>query len=81
MALAFDTLGFAKHLAEAGVSREHAEAHAEAVREYIMPEIATKSDIAELKHLIERQGLLVSVRLGGLMVVAVGALATLIKLA
>ncbi|WP_378952127.1 hypothetical protein [Mesorhizobium sp. ANAO-SY3R2] len=80
MAVAYDTLGYSKRLTAAGVSAKQAEAHAEAARDYLMPELATKADIAELKHLIERNALMVTVRLGGLMVVGVGALAALIKL-
>jgi hypothetical protein len=33
MAYAFDTLGYAKRLRDAGISQEQAEAHAEAARE------------------------------------------------
>lgn len=77
MAHAMDTLAFTKHLRAAGVTERQAEAHAEAVREFVMPELATKADIAELKHLIERQTLALTVRLGGLIILGVGTLATL----
>ena len=80
MTASFDTLGYAKHLHAAGITAKQSEAHAEAARDFIMPQIATKSDIVELKHLIERQGLVLTVRLGGIMVVAVGALAAIIRL-
>lgn len=80
MAMTYDTLGYSKALQKAGISAKVADAHAEAVRDHVMPELATKADIAELKHLIERQSLMITVRLGGLMVVGVGALAALIKL-
>lgn len=76
-----DTLAFVKHLTSAGVSQAQAEAHAEVARDYVMSEVATKTDIAELKHLIERQALMITVRLGGVMVIGIGALATLLKLA
>lgn len=77
MAHTMDTLAFTKHLRAAGIAEKQAEAHAEAVREFVMPELATKADIAELKHLIERQTLALTVRLGGLIILGVGALATL----
>jgi hypothetical protein len=80
MAIAFDSLGYSKRLRDSGISQKQADAHAEAARDFIMPELATKADIAELRHLIERQSLLITVRLGGLMVIAVGALAALIRL-
>lgn len=80
MTAMFDTLGYAKALRDAGVPQKQADAMAEAIRDKVMPELATKADISDLKHLIERQSLLITVRLGGLMVVGVGALAALIKL-
>jgi hypothetical protein len=42
---AFDTLGYAKRLREAGVSDPQAEGHAEAAREFIMIELVTKQDL------------------------------------
>lgn len=77
MAAQFDTLEYAKALHSAGVPMKQAEAHAKAAREYLMPELATKADIAELKHLIERQTLQITVRLGSLIVIGIGVLAAL----
>jgi hypothetical protein len=45
MAYAFDTLGYAKRLREAGVQPDEAEAHAEAAMEFIMTELVTKQDL------------------------------------
>lgn len=45
MAYAFDTLGYAKRLRDAGLPENEAEAHAEAAREFIMTELVTKSDL------------------------------------
>ena len=45
MAYAFDTLGYAKRLREAGVRPEEADAHAEAARDFIMTELVTKKDL------------------------------------
>ncbi|MEA2944193.1 MAG: hypothetical protein QOD09_4722 [Bradyrhizobium sp.] len=42
---AFDTLGYAKRLQEAGVPNPQAEGHAEAAREFIMIELVTKQDL------------------------------------
>jgi hypothetical protein len=42
---AFDTLGYAKRLRDAGVPNPQAEAHAEAAREFIMIELVTKQDL------------------------------------
>ena len=69
-----------KRLREAGIADKQAETHAEAIRNFIMPELATKADIVRLEHLIERQTLALTVRLGGLIIIGVGALAALLKL-
>jgi len=78
--MAIDTLGYVQRLREAGVEQKLAEAHATAARDYIMAEIATKADITELKGQMERQTLLLTIRLGGLMVAGIGALALLLRL-
>jgi hypothetical protein len=68
MAFAFDTLGHAKKLREAGVEREIAEAHAEAARDFIMAELVTRIDLAaardHLEQAIEHQTLRLTIRLG-----------------
>jgi hypothetical protein len=80
MVFAFDTLAFSKKLRDKGVPLEQAEAHAEAIREFVMTELATKADIRELRQEIHSLSLALTVRLGGLIVVGIGALAALIKL-
>lgn len=45
----FNTLVFAKRLTDAGVPREQAEAHAQAIADVVETEIATKRDIEGLK--------------------------------
>ncbi len=45
MAFAFDTLGYAKKLRDAGLPQAQAEAHAEAAREFIMTELVTRYDL------------------------------------
>jgi hypothetical protein len=98
MAYTFDSLGYAKRVRDRGVSQDQAEAHAEAARDFIMTELATKadvvaikadllatkqelrSDIAELRHGMETENLRLTVRLGAMLVVAIGALATILKL-
>lgn len=77
MTVAFDTLGFSKRLRDAGYSQKQAEAHAEAARDFIMAELVTKSDLAAA---LEAQTLRLTVRLGGMLVAAVGALAVLQRL-
>ena len=89
--ITFDTLKFANKLKSAGVLPEHAEAEAEALADIFevnLKEVATKEDI---KHLEERlcerfDGKFIqleqrmTIKLGALMVIAVSAVATLVKL-
>jgi hypothetical protein len=91
MVFAFDTLSFARHLRENGVPQEQAEAHAEAVRTFVMVELVTKQDLnaavenihVKLENVnltIENLKLALTVRLGAMLFLAVGALAALQKL-
>lgn len=48
-AMAIDTLGYAKVLKQAGVPAEQAEAHAEALRDKVIPDLATKQDLNQLE--------------------------------
>ena len=77
MAYAFDTLGYAKRLRDAGIPTDQAEAHAEAARDFVMAELVTKSD---LEAAMDRLSLRLTVRLGGMMALAVAALAAIVKL-
>lgn len=128
MAYIFDSLGYAKRLRDGGVPRDQAEAHAEAARDFIMVELATKTDllavkadllavktelggritefqaelggrvtelgsritalqaefrgdITELRSTVETLSLRLTVRLGAMIVVGIGALAAILKLA
>lgn len=56
--MTIDTLAYSKHLEAAGVDRHAAEAQAEALTRYVIPELVTKADLAaaktELEAAIER---------------------------
>lgn len=67
--MTIDTLAFAKHLEAAGVQREAAEAHAEALIHYVLPDIATKPD---LEHGLERLKHDLTARIFGLVLGIVG---------
>ncbi|MBM3505888.1 MAG: hypothetical protein FJX65_18760 [Alphaproteobacteria bacterium] len=79
-----DTLEYVRRLQGAGISREHAEAHATVMAERILSEVATRADIEQavdqLRQEIERVQDRITIRLGALIVVTVGALAALQKL-
>jgi len=47
--MAIDTLAYTKALEAAGVDRRTAEAHAEALTKFAMPDVATKADIERLE--------------------------------
>ena len=66
MAYIFDSLGYAKRLRDGGVPRDQAEAHAEAARDFIMVELATKADVLALRAdlLAVKQELLAEFRVG-----------------
>jgi hypothetical protein len=89
MAYAFDTLGYSKRLVEGGVPRSQAEAHAEAARDFVMAEVATKSDLAltatNLTLAMDNLALKLTIRVGsmiaGAIPLTVGALALLQHLA
>lgn len=77
MAYSFDTLGYAHHLEAAGVDRQQAAAHATAARDFIMPEIVTKSD---LQLALENQFYKTVFAIGSVVVAAVGGLGIFLRL-
>jgi len=84
MVYTFDSLGYAKRLRDRGVPQEQAEVHAEAARDFIMAELVTKPDLqlalAPIEAKIDNLALRLTLRLGAMLVVATGALATILKL-
>jgi hypothetical protein len=78
MVFAFDTLSFARYLRDKGVPSEHAEAHADAVRQFVMSELVTKQD---LTLALDNVTLRLTVRLGVLLAAGIAILGALIKLA
>ena len=74
MAVAFDTLAYARRLRQAGVPEEQAQVHAEALAAVVTETLATKQDLRELEYRL-------TLRLGAMLTVSVGAVAALVKLA
>jgi acid phosphatase family membrane protein YuiD len=74
--MTIDTLAYTKALEAAGVDRLAAEAHAEAMINHVLPDLATKLDIAatkaDLEHSIERLGHQLTVRFFGMILGVVG---------
>ena len=86
--LFFDTLAYAKKLKQAGFTDEQAEVQSEALAGVLENNMATKLDISnlnrdiaemkqELAQRIETLGYKLTIRLGSMLVVAVGLLASL----
>jgi hypothetical protein len=78
--LRIDTLKFAKRLTDAGLTREAAEAIVEGLSEADLSELATKSDIGELKTAISDLRADIYGRLWVMGVGIVGLTVALIKL-
>ena len=74
MAVALDTLAYSRRLRQAGVPEEQAEVHAEALAAVVTETLATKQDLRELEYRL-------TLRLGAMITVAIGAVAALVKLA
>lgn len=73
MAVAFDTLAYARRLRAAGFTEQQAEVQAEALAGVVGETLATKQDLRELEYRL-------TLRLGAMMTVAVGAVAALTRL-
>ena len=78
MAFAFDTLSFARYLREKGVPSQQAEAHADAVRQFVMGELVTKQDLALA---LDNATLKLTVRLGVMLATGIALLGAILKLA
>lgn len=82
--MTFDTLTYARRLEKAGVPREPAEAHAEALAAIAADELATKRDLAEglagIRSEIRETELRLTIKVGAMVAAAVAIVAALIKL-
>ena len=77
----FDTHKFIRRLRDSGMPDEQAEALADALRDVqSKAELATKRDIQGLETRIREVELRLTVKIGGMLVIAVGVLAALLKL-
>lgn len=80
-AITFDTHKFVRRLKEAGLPETQAEAIADAFRDAQgEAELATKHDIETLRRDLKELESRMTIRLGIMLVAAVGAAATLVKL-
>jgi hypothetical protein len=83
MAQAFDTLGYAQRLRDAGVPQGQAEAHAAAARDFLTTETDVRrleAKIDALTNRVDRMELVLTVRFGGMIAAGIGMLYALNKL-
>ncbi len=81
--LTFDTLKFGRRLKDAGMDPRLAEEQAEAVSEALQinrEDLATKAGIADLRKEMQLLEQRLTIKLGTILVVAVGIVATLVKI-
>jgi hypothetical protein len=77
MALVFDGVGYMQRLRDAGVAQEQAEAHAQAVRDFVMLELVTRND---LEAAMDRLSLRLTVRMGVMFAAGLTILGAVLKL-
>ncbi len=77
MALIADTHRLIASLTERGFSEQQAEAITEAIQEIDLGEVATKRDMADILHQLEKLELRLTLKLGSLMAAGIGVLALL----
>jgi hypothetical protein len=76
-AIAFDTHAYVKRLKSVGVSEEQAEVQAQALADLVTNRLVTQEGLEQsLKELEYR----LIIRLGSMIVVAIGVIATMVKL-
>lgn len=82
--ITFDTHVYVKKLKAVGVTEEQAEVQAQAIADWVNDNLATKLDLVRTKEDLERTlkelEYRLVIRLGGMMVVSIGIIATLVKL-
>ena len=75
--MAFDTLSYARRLKASGFTDQQAETLADATKELVADEMVTKSFLASE---LEKLSMRLTIRMGTIAVLCVGALAAIIKL-
>jgi hypothetical protein len=75
--ITFDTHAYVKKLRAVGVPEEQAEVQAQAIADLVNDRLVTKEDLERSLRELEYR---LIIRLGSMMVVAIGIIATLVKL-
>lgn len=79
-AITFDTLAYTKKLKSVGFTEEQAEAQAETLSEIIESNLATKHDIENVRKDIEMLKNELILKLGAMLAISIGVVATLVKI-
>jgi hypothetical protein len=77
--MTIDTLAYTKHLEQAGIERSQAEALAEAMHRFVLPDLVTKSDLADLEHKLLAAMHSIEIRSLGIIAAMLGLTITIIK--
>lgn len=75
--LVFDTHAYVKSLQSVGFTEEQAEVQANALKTLVENDLATKQDLKELELRLKHD---LTLRLGTMLVVGIGVVATLVKI-
>jgi len=75
----FDTLNYANRMIKVGFTREQAEEQAEAIKEIISNDLATKHDLKYLDSKITSLYLKIILAMGGMFIAAIAILDFLLK--
>jgi hypothetical protein len=70
MSILFDRLAYIDHLKHSGISEDHARAHADAMNDALRESVATKHDV----EIAVRD---LTIRVGGMLILVIGALASI----
>jgi hypothetical protein len=76
----FNAIKYTQELERVGLSRAQAEATVNMVHEFAELNLATKNDVAELKHEIEKLEYKMTIKFGAMQVATIGILVALLKL-
>ena len=83
-AITFDTQAYIKKLEAVGVPEKQAEVQAQPLSELVNDRLVTKQDLEramkELEHTMKELEYRLIIRLGSMMIVAIGVIAALVKL-
>ena len=76
----FNAIKYTKRLEQAGFTRKQAEATLDMIHDFSDTHLATKEDIVRLEHAIEKLEYKMTIKMGSMLVIAVGLIITMQKI-